>query len=76
MGLKSRQHQEGIITGVKHETAMRYLERHGNIKNRSLSLSKCPCSKHIKKRIKKEAEGSECPGKSTLFAAAAEAAFL
>ena len=33
-------------------------------------------SKHIKKHIKKEAEGSECPGKSTLFAAAAEAAFL
>ena len=43
----------GISSGVKHETAMRYLERHGNIKNRSLSLSKCPCSKHIKKRIKK-----------------------
>lgn len=32
-------------SGVKHETAMRYLERHGNIKNRSLSLSKCSCSK-------------------------------
>ena len=28
------------------------------------------------KTYKKEAGGSECPGKSTLFAAAAEAAFL
>ena len=31
--------------GLTHETAMRYLERHCNLRNRSLILSKWPCSK-------------------------------